>query len=62
MARAGHKYPLIVYRHMLNRWWPAMIAMGLGLFALAYSEYLEPLGKFLPWRWQPNQASASQAA
>ncbi|HKG54628.1 MAG TPA: hypothetical protein VKB04_10235 [Anaerolineales bacterium] len=52
MARAGHKYPLIVYRHMLNRWWPAMIAMGLGMFALAYSEYLEPLGRFLPWRWQ----------
>jgi hypothetical protein len=52
MARAGHKYPLIVYRHMLNRWWPAMIVMGLGMFALAYSEYIEPLGKFLPWRWQ----------
>jgi hypothetical protein len=52
MARAGHKYPLIVYRHMLNRWWPAMIAMGLGMFALAYSEYIEPLGRFLPWRWQ----------
>src|SRR5215216_4380438 len=52
MARTGHKYPLIVYRHMLNRWWPAMIAMGLGMFALAYSEYLEPLGRFLPWRWQ----------
>ena len=52
MARAGHKYPLLVYRHMLNRWWPAMIAIGLGMFALAYSEYIEPLGKFLPWRWQ----------
>jgi hypothetical protein len=52
MARAGHKYPLIVYRHMLNRWWPPMIAIGLGMFALAYSEYIEPLGKFLPWRWQ----------
>jgi len=52
MARAGHKYPLIVYRHMLNRWWPALIAIGLGMFALAYSEYLDPLGKFLPWRWQ----------
>jgi hypothetical protein len=22
------------------------------MFALAYSEYIEPLGKFLPWRWQ----------
>jgi hypothetical protein len=52
MARAGHKYPLIVYRHMLNRWWPAMIAIGLGMFALAYSEYIQPLGRFLPWRWQ----------
>jgi len=52
MARAGYKYPLIVYRHMLNRWWPALIAIGLGMFALAYSEYIDPLGKFLPWRWQ----------
>lgn len=52
MARAGHKYPLIVYRHMLNRWWPAMFAIGLGMFALAYSEYEQPLGRFLPWRWQ----------
>ena len=52
MARAGHRYPLIVYRHMLNRWWPAMLAMGLGMFAIAYSEYIAPLGPFLPWRWQ----------
>ena len=52
MARAGHKYPLIVYRHLVNRWWPAMIAIGLGMFALAYSEYIEPMGQFLPWRWQ----------
>lgn len=52
MARAGHRYPLIIYRHMLNRWWPAMMAIGLGMFALAYSEYIAPLGRFLPWRWQ----------
>jgi hypothetical protein len=52
MARAGHKYPLVVYRHMLNRWWPAMITMGLGMFALAYSEYIDPLAQFLSWRWQ----------
>lgn len=52
MRRAGHRYPLIVYRHMLNRWWRPMIAIGLGMFALAYSEYIEPLGRFLPWRWQ----------
>jgi hypothetical protein len=52
MARAGRKYPLVVYRHILNRWWPAMIAIGLGMFALAYTEYIQPLGRFLPWRWQ----------
>lgn len=52
MARGGHKYPLIVYRHMLNRWWPAMFAMGLGMFALAYSEYIDPIAQFLSWRWQ----------
>lgn len=52
MARAGHKYPLLVYRHIVSRWWSALIAIGLGMFALAYSEYIQPLGRFLPWRWQ----------
>ena len=52
MARAGHRYPLIVYRHMLNRWWTPMIAIGLGMFAMAYSEYIDPVGRLLPWRWQ----------
>ena len=52
MARAGHKYPLIVYRHMVSRWWTPMIAIGLGMFALAYSEYIHPIAQFLPWRWQ----------
>lgn len=52
MARAGHKYPLIVYRHIVNRWWTPMIAIGLGMFALAYSEYIDPVGRLLPWRWQ----------
>ena len=52
MARGGHKYPLIVYQHMLNRWWPAMITMGLGLFALAYGEYIDPMAQFIAWRWQ----------
>jgi hypothetical protein len=51
MARARHKYPLIVYQHMINRWWPALMAIGLGMFALAYSEYIYPTQIF-PWRWQ----------
>ena len=52
MAKAGHKYPLIVYRHILNRWWTPMIAIGLGMFALAYTEYTDPVGRLLTWRWQ----------
>ncbi len=52
MARGGHKYPLLVYRHMLNRWWPAMFTLGLAWFAWAYSEYINPLAQFIPWRWQ----------
>jgi hypothetical protein len=52
MARAGHKYPLLVYRHLVSRWWTPMVAIGLGMFALAYSEYIDPIGQFLPWRWQ----------
>ena len=52
MARSGRKYPLVVYRHMLNRWWPALVAIGVGMFVLAYSEYIDPFSQFLPWRWQ----------
>ncbi len=52
MGRAGRKYRLIVYQHLLNRWWPAMFAIGIGLFAIAYSEYISPLGRFITWRWQ----------
>jgi hypothetical protein len=51
MARR-RKYPLIIYQHMLNRWWPAMIAMGLGMFALAYREFIDPMAQFFAWRWQ----------
>ncbi len=61
MARAGHRYPLLVYRHMLNRWWFALIFMGLALFGWAYVEYIQPaerllalpfvLGGILVWPW-----------
>ncbi len=46
------KYPLIVYQHMLNRWWPPMVTLGLALFGLAYTEYTSPLARFISWRWQ----------
>lgn len=50
--RAGKRYPLIVYRHIVGRWWGAMIFLGLGMFALAYSEYIDPLAALFPQRWQ----------
>jgi hypothetical protein len=53
MARGGTKFPLVVYRHLVSRWWTPMIAMGLVLFMLAYWQYTEPLGPFLPMRWMP---------
>ncbi len=53
MARGGTKFPLIVYKHLLNRWWTPMIAIGLGMFGIAYGQYMEPLGPFLPMRWMP---------
>jgi hypothetical protein len=52
MARGGRKYPLIIYRHLVNRWWTPMIAIGLVMFALAYGEYTDPVYKYIPWRWQ----------
>lgn len=62
MRRAGHKYPLILYQHIVGRWWFAMIFMGLALFGWAYVEYRQPpgpdllwpffLGPFLVWSWQ----------
>src|SRR5512147_1742111 len=62
MARAGHRYPLLIYRHVLNRWWFALVFMGLALFGWAYVEYIQPagailswpfmVGRFLVWPWQ----------
>lgn len=52
MARGGHKFPLVVYQHMLNRWWTPMFAIGLVMFALAYDQSIHPIYKFIAWRWQ----------
>ena len=53
MARGGGtKVPLIVYKHLLGRWWSGVVGLGVAMLGLAYTEYIQPLGKFLPWRWQ----------
>ncbi len=51
MARGGHKFPLVVYRHLLSRWWTPMFAIGLVMFALAYGEYAHPAYPIVPWQF-----------
>lgn len=48
MAKGGRRYPLVVYTHMINRWWPAIFTLGLALFALSWA--LLSWG-FEEWRW-----------
>lgn len=52
MAQGGHKFPLVVYQHLLNRWWTPMFAIGLVMFALSYEQFNHPVYKFIAWRWQ----------
>ena len=49
MPKAGHRYPLLIYTHMLNRWWPAVLTLSLAIFALAYGVSLSPEGKAEPF-------------
>lgn len=48
MAKGGHRYPLIVYTHMINRWWPAILVLGVGLLGLSWALYR---WGFEQWRW-----------
>jgi len=36
MAKTGRRYPLVIYTHMLNRWWPVTFVLALALFAQAW--------------------------
>lgn len=48
MAKGGRRYPLVVYTHMINRWWPAIFTLGLALLALSWA--LRNWG-YEDWRW-----------
>jgi len=48
MAKGSRRYSLVVYTHMLNRWWPAIFTLGLALLGLSWGVY--NLG-FEQWRW-----------
>lgn len=53
MAKAGKRYPLLIYTHMLDRWWPAILLLGVALTSLAWPLYQDPFMRLAePWRWQ----------
>ncbi|MGA7193070.1 MAG: hypothetical protein WBW94_05500 [Anaerolineales bacterium] len=53
MAKAGKRYPLVIYTHMIDRWWPAILFLGLALASLAWPLYQNPFMRLAePWRWQ----------
>jgi hypothetical protein len=47
-TRGGRRYPLVVYTMMINRWWPAILTLGLAMLALAWG--VRSWG-FERWRW-----------
>lgn len=49
MAKAGRRYPLVIYTHMLNRWWPATFTLSLALFAVAWGVSFTPEGQARPY-------------
>jgi hypothetical protein len=51
MARAGHRYTLIMYTHMMNRWWPATLFLTLALFALAWAVWSFYPAPAYDWQW-----------
>ncbi len=52
MAKAGKRYPLVLYTRMIDRWWPALFLLGLALLALAWWLYQDVYRRLTePWRW-----------
>ena len=50
--RAPKRYPLLIYTRMLDRWWPALLLIGLGMLALAWSFYSDLYVRLTErWRW-----------
>ncbi|MFL7867226.1 MAG: hypothetical protein AB8I58_00280 [Anaerolineales bacterium] len=49
MAKAGRRYPLVIYTHMLNRWWPATFMLSLALFAVAWGVSRTSEGQAQPY-------------
>lgn len=42
MPRAGHRHLLVLYAHILNRWWRTLLLLGLVILGLAGGAYFFP--------------------
>lgn len=51
MPRPGRRYPLLLYTRMLDLWWPLVMILGLGLFALAWAVRSYYPDLVTAWRW-----------
>ena len=53
MAKAGKKYPLVIYTRMLDRWWPMLFLIGLSLLATAWPFYSDLYTRLTAgWQWE----------
>jgi len=51
MAKGGHRFPLVIYRTMINRWWEITFFLALALFLLAWPVYKYYSSPEEAWRW-----------
>lgn len=49
MAKSGRRHHLVIYSHMLNRWWPATLTLSLALLAVAWGLSRLPAGQVGPY-------------
>jgi hypothetical protein len=49
MAKAGRRHHLVIYSHMLDRWWPATFTLSLALFGVAWGLSRLPSGEVQPY-------------
>ncbi len=47
-SKGGHRYPLVVYTTMINRWWPAILTLGFAMLGFAW---VVRWRGFEQWRW-----------
>jgi hypothetical protein len=57
MAKAGKRYPLVIYTRMMDRWWPAIFFIGLTLGAITWWLYQDVYTRLTqPWQWMTMAA------